>query len=137
MNELLYTVCCLPSILARQTIFFRRKSTLCSSMRPLLRRKTRIQHPVCETWRMPFIHYLSYVVLPLFHCCLRIVYSGLNGREIILLCTNRFKICKILSSIFKLVTPIIFEKNCENQSFISKKFDHFRDPLSLSRKQFG
>ncbi len=34
--------------------------------------------PVRETWWTPFIHYSPYVVLPLFRCCSRVVYSRLN-----------------------------------------------------------
>ncbi len=68
---------------SRQT-FFPRKCTLCWAMRPLPRHKSQIlrtaygEKPVCETWQTPFIHYSPYVVLPLFLCCLRIVYSGLK-----------------------------------------------------------
>ncbi len=78
-NMLLYTVRCSPSIFERTYLpleisFFRQKSPLCSSKRPLPQHKSCEQcmakeKPVCETWPTLTIHYSLYVLILSFHPC--------------------------------------------------------------------
>ncbi len=88
-EQLLYTVCCSPSIFTRSysplRIFFWRKTPLYSSKRPPPRRKSYEQHTAKNLFAkhgehlLYTIHCTSFLVIsPLFHHCLRIVYSGLK-----------------------------------------------------------